>query len=528
MKFSSPFLFSLIVFLSAISLQAQRRSPEEQAIAESCSNYIALSDSMYGSADFDPAPLALECTPTTFKLVRLNAEFIHLMGYSAEHQVSKVGEVKLTGQSATCIVELEESEPFELNLEEVEGKWLVNGYNGHLFSEEELEKMEAVVQRKRMDVQAVDSLIPQFVRAWNRLRENGDSSLLVPLLSHEFLALMVWDQKIDQLKGRHNPRPIKLERIIDVHWRSDTSAQCQFQLSQHRPLFYLRKRQDKWIIVGEDEKPVDWEMVNRKKAKVLELQEKKTVVKGLSDFSHGLTAYFAEGDEQGAKESATEEVQAFLEAFKKKVGDYELSYLKIHGIHSIDYYNIELFPDSAVCKTRELNLILLRKGGVWKVAGLDGQTQDLSHPAFVEDQWGPFKEAFRFDYDFENQPGLEEVVFVDAVASESSEEAKPSPPISPWHILVSPPSFPGGGEALYDWLDSKGIERYRNGERNLHIAFIVEKDGSLSEIELEEGLGDDATKAITELFAQMPPWNPASKYSGKVRMRWRISLFEGF
>ena len=82
-------------------------------------------------------------------------------------------------------------------------------------------------------------------------------------------------------------------------------------------------------------------------------------------------------------------------------------------------------------------------------------------------------------------------------------------------------SFPGGDFARYEYLHSaidfsqKDLERKKEG--SVQVDFIVEKDGSITHVELKMSLVRVLDEQVLEAVRKMPKWNPAELLGKKVR-----------
>lgn len=89
-----------------------------------------------------------------------------------------------------------------------------------------------------------------------------------------------------------------------------------------------------------------------------------------------------------------------------------------------------------------------------------------------------------------------------------------------------PPSFPGGVDSLklYLEINAKYPEIYRRYQYKemLIVNFVIEKDGSISNIKLLQGGFKEFEKTAIELVENMPRWNPAMQ-NGKP-MRYYMTL----
>jgi TonB family protein len=90
------------------------------------------------------------------------------------------------------------------------------------------------------------------------------------------------------------------------------------------------------------------------------------------------------------------------------------------------------------------------------------------------------------------------------------------------------PTFHGGINAFYKFL-AKNI-KYPESMRKNHISgkviaqFIVEKDGSLSDIKVLRAPCDDAGTEAARVLALSPPWEPGIQNGRKVRVQYTVPI----
>ncbi len=97
-------------------------------------------------------------------------------------------------------------------------------------------------------------------------------------------------------------------------------------------------------------------------------------------------------------------------------------------------------------------------------------------------------------------------------------------------IVEKTPEYPGGLAALYKYL-GKNIKypqplRDNGMEGNIYIKFIVEKDGSLSNIEIKYGCygNEDCRENMTKIIKDMPRWKAGSQNGKSVRVLYAIPI----
>jgi TonB family protein len=84
--------------------------------------------------------------------------------------------------------------------------------------------------------------------------------------------------------------------------------------------------------------------------------------------------------------------------------------------------------------------------------------------------------------------------------------------------IGSSPDYPGGMEALYKFLQENMVypkEAKENKiEGKVYVEFIVEKDGSISNITVARGIGGGCDEEAVRVVSMMPNWKPG-KENGK-------------
>ncbi len=90
------------------------------------------------------------------------------------------------------------------------------------------------------------------------------------------------------------------------------------------------------------------------------------------------------------------------------------------------------------------------------------------------------------------------------------------------------PEFPGGNDKLYTYL-SKNFELTDDMKENelkgkILTSFIVERDGSISNIKIIRDLGFGTGIQAERVLKKMPRWNPAVQNGKKVRCSFMIPI----
>jgi protein TonB len=92
----------------------------------------------------------------------------------------------------------------------------------------------------------------------------------------------------------------------------------------------------------------------------------------------------------------------------------------------------------------------------------------------------------------------------------------------PFMVVEKMPEFPGGNEALYAYLYSKAsytqMAKEANIQGTVYVGFIVEKDGTVTTVTLERGIGGGLDENVLEAVRNMPDWSPGKQRGIPVRV----------
>ncbi|MGR3809967.1 energy transducer TonB [Jiulongibacter sp. NS-SX5] len=131
--------------------------------------------------------------------------------------------------------------------------------------------------------------------------------------------------------------------------------------------------------------------------------------------------------------------------------------------------------------------------------------------------------------------GLDETFHLPPAPETNIAFVAPEPPAPPKKkveevFMVSEimPEFKGGFPELYKWL-GKNL-RYpsaasRNGiEGRVIASFIIEKDGSISDVKVLKGIGFGCDEETSRVIQAMPSWSPGKQNGSPVRVKYTLPL----
>jgi protein TonB len=87
--------------------------------------------------------------------------------------------------------------------------------------------------------------------------------------------------------------------------------------------------------------------------------------------------------------------------------------------------------------------------------------------------------------------------------------------------------FPGGADFLHKWI-AKNFELpqevNKSEQGKIYLSFVIEKDGSVSNIRITRGLSEKLNNEAIKLVQKMPSWKPAINNGKPVRSRFMLPI----
>lgn len=119
------------------------------------------------------------------------------------------------------------------------------------------------------------------------------------------------------------------------------------------------------------------------------------------------------------------------------------------------------------------------------------------------------------DVEVTEETVVEEIVFEEAPEEENVDEI--------FTIVEEGASFPGGLSAFYEYLGKK-MKYPRQAQRmgiegRVFLQFIVERDGSLTDIRVIKGIGAGCDEEAVRVLKSSPKWKPGKQRGKAVRQK---------
>jgi len=95
-------------------------------------------------------------------------------------------------------------------------------------------------------------------------------------------------------------------------------------------------------------------------------------------------------------------------------------------------------------------------------------------------------------------------------------------------IVEEQPEFPGGDAARIQYFASHTkypqLAKENNIQGIVYVGFVVEPDGSVSNVNILRGIGGGCDKEAVRVVKQMPAWKPGKQRNRPVRVRFTLPV----
>lgn len=132
------------------------------------------------------------------------------------------------------------------------------------------------------------------------------------------------------------------------------------------------------------------------------------------------------------------------------------------------------------------------------------------------------EEEIEIDLDVEitEDTQIEEMVFEEAPEEEATDEI--------FMVVEDQPTPQGGMQAFYEYV-GKNLEypaqaRRMGVEGKVFVQFVVNTDGSLTDVKAIKGIGAGCDEAAVEVVKSAPKWNPGKQRGRAVRVRMVLPI----
>ena len=97
-----------------------------------------------------------------------------------------------------------------------------------------------------------------------------------------------------------------------------------------------------------------------------------------------------------------------------------------------------------------------------------------------------------------------------------------------YEVVDQMPSFPNGQRAMMSWVNSNlryPVAAAENGVQGTVVcSFVVERDGSITNVQVKQGIDPSLNKEAVRVLNQMPRWTPGRNNGSTVRVRCTVPV----
>ena len=98
-----------------------------------------------------------------------------------------------------------------------------------------------------------------------------------------------------------------------------------------------------------------------------------------------------------------------------------------------------------------------------------------------------------------------------------------------FQIVEEMPAFPGGEKALLEYVAKNikypQIARETGIQGRVFVGFVVEPDGSVSNVKILRGIGGGCDEEAMRVIKSLPKWKPGKQRGKAVRVSYQIPVF---
>ncbi len=124
------------------------------------------------------------------------------------------------------------------------------------------------------------------------------------------------------------------------------------------------------------------------------------------------------------------------------------------------------------------------------------------------------------DVEVTEETVIEDVVFEEAPEEEAADEI--------FQFVEDQPAPVGGMKAFYEYVGKQmkypAQARRMNIEGKVYVTFVVDKDGSLSDVRVLKGIGGGCDEEAVRVIQQAPKWKPGKQRGRPVRVRMQLPI----
>lgn len=531
------FIFCIVCFPILTSAQ--------QRLEKTCDNFWKTYTQIISTKSENTESLNEIASDTVIQYVQAYVAVLNCLDYEVRYPDYSMGKTQRIKDEGICYLdfpEIEDTNRFWINLKQIEGKWQVYGVKDEPFTGQDVQRMYAIRDSLMLldqEKEEVFKVTEAFFSALDDLRTSGNLENLKAYATEENYWYNIYKFRLDSMKyGLSFNRMLYSEIERDyVQFDSDSVAECRIVAKKWGgSRVFLEKEKGGWKVAGENGDRVEWHHAEERKQRIEEIYNKCDLRKLVMYFKNGIAVVLKTDNLNSIKEITTPEFAQFFHLIKLKAGNYNREFIRLRNEDQIDFckssnlygYYVNGDTGKYVGYAGTFYFIKDKESNKWVISGLNGYFGSELDLILAEESYLRFLRSGNFiysEYEIEVFEGIEEIDFsLDFGYPESVEKVDTT--IYDWYDGIDRTSeFNGGTEKLYEYIRAnRKIPPSNRDTTYILVEFLVEVDGSLSEVNVLNSTNPSYIEEVHRLISKMPKWTPATKNEKVIRSRHRIII----
>ncbi|MFT5725018.1 MAG: hypothetical protein ACI9JN_002141 [Bacteroidia bacterium] len=497
----------------------------KQEIQTICNQYVTLKN-VFLSDSLDKEVQSI-VSDSLFEFFLLQRTYFNLMEYRIgrsdssqiiAHKVNKVGSF------AQCEMFHTDTLLYTIELSPNDTGYIIVGFNNEYFD----------IKYAKFYVRQIDSLVKQnsikdtikatvrnFIEGLNSYYGNHDTTALKASTTPLNFNTLVLRYACDTLRGFRRSKTMTIREMDKPVLLNDSVATCHISTNSGNTTMDLRRKSNKWIVVGENGHAPDTKSYDELVLRLNKQLAIKFLSNDMDSFNKAALAYLKHGTYNDFALKTSYQVADVLELIKNHLGVFNKKHIKLYGFYIESHgNNVEFSEDLMKAKvTVKQTTLTVEKKDIWRVTSIDS-TKPFNNPAWMMDHFRDYTNAFKiFQYPFDEgvETDIVEMISVGDVDT------------SILGVLAQFKSTPRSlvtYEALFTQIDALTKSYTKNGTLTgqVYVQFVIEYGGSVNHVQISSSTNTALNLAALEILGKLPKWYPGFTLRGPVRSKFVLPI----
>lgn len=519
-------LTGILLYQTALFAQKDLSNSDQKEAQLACENFLILRNQYltdYSLSDQQLAEITSDSLLTYYHLLRDYYQLREITNIKFFPEAAS--EIYASDSGVYCPLYNPEQDTllYFLILDQHDNKWQVQTYydSGNFAG-----KYARITQRtnayllQQAQQDSIQYVISELLHGIDDLKELNDTSRIFHYSTHWVRQYFYIEHEMNLMYGKNykNRRFDSLE-FSQILFDSDTTASTRVRVyNQGSVSIGVKKTDGLWKVVQFGDREINQEYIAAKRIERDELILKNKLKTMIYNLGFALNNVFLKNDYTALEKMATPEMVYLLKLAVIKIGAYDPGKLKFNeytmlsGVSIFDEDNYRIDADTLSYGENADLLVFLKSDTSWTFSGFYGVFDSTEVLIALEDYTSQLFEFSHLIYDPYNGVQFDTDI---EIMGEPIEDMNLEEDLYVYTFfeLDQPPHFAGNAAAMYSFIASEmrypEEGRIKKIEGIVFVGFIVEKDGTLSNIRIVSSpnvlLNDEALRIVKN----MPPWIPA-------------------